>query len=63
MCQTFRVVQDVDGDYKIIELSSYNVPEKIYDVSQSTKISFDDFLSRYLSKKNVGLWRIKSFFS
>lgn len=46
---------DVDGDFKIIELSPYNVPEKIYDISQNKKISFDDFLKVYLSKKNVKL--------
>lgn len=46
---------DVDGDFKIIELSPYNLPEKIYDISQNKKISFDDFLKGYLSKKNVKL--------
>jgi len=46
---------DVDGNFKIIELRPYNVDEKIYDITQSKKISFNDFLKSYLSKKNVKL--------
>lgn len=46
---------DVDGDFKIIELNPYNVDEKIYDITQNKKISFDVFLKSYLSKTNVKL--------
>jgi hypothetical protein len=46
---------DVDGDFKILELNPYNVSEKIFDITQNKKISFDDFLKKYLIKKSVKL--------
>ena len=46
---------DVDDDYKIIELTPYNVPESIYDVTNKTKIFFEEFIKKYLSKKSLKL--------
>ena len=46
---------DVDDDYKIIELTHYNVPESIYDVTNKTKIFFEEFIKKYLSKKSLKL--------
>jgi len=46
---------DVDDDYKIIELTPYNVPESIYDVTNKTKIFFEEFIKKYLLKKSLKL--------
>jgi hypothetical protein len=46
---------DVDDDYKIIELIPYNIPESVYDVTNKTKIFFEEFVKNYLSKKSLKL--------
>jgi hypothetical protein len=48
-------LKDNNGDFKILELNPYNVSEKIFDITQNKKISFDDFLKKYLIKKSVKL--------
>ena len=44
-----------DPDYKIIELSDYNMEELIYDVNKNKKITFNQFIKQYLSKSNIKL--------
>lgn len=44
-----------DPDYKIIKLSKYKVPEKIFDVSTNKKITTEEFVKRYLPKNSVKL--------
>ena len=36
-----------DPDYKIIKISKYKVPEKIFDVNTNTKITTDQFIKKY----------------
>lgn len=50
-----QVKVDVDGDFKIIEINPYNVPETIYDVTNNQKVTFDDFVNIKLKKGSVKL--------
>ena len=44
-----------DPDYKLIQVSNYKLPDKIFDVSENKKITFDVFLKKYLPKTYVKL--------
>jgi hypothetical protein len=37
-----------DDDYKIIQISKYNVEEKIFDLTSNTKITTTEFLKKFL---------------
>ena len=37
-----------DDDYKIIQISKYNVEEKIFDLTNNTKITTTEFLKKFL---------------
>jgi hypothetical protein len=44
-----------DPDYKLIEVSNYKLPDKIFDVNENKKITFEYFLRKYLPKTQVKL--------
>ena len=44
-----------DPDYKLIEVSDYKLPDKIFDVNENKKITFEVFLKKYLPKTQVKL--------
>lgn len=44
-----------DPDYKLIEVSDYKLPDKIFDVNENKKITFEYFLRKYLPKTQVKL--------
>jgi|LakMenE01Jun11ns_1017448.scaffolds.fasta_scaffold9944677_7 hypothetical protein len=44
-----------DPDYKLIQVSNYKLPDKIFDVNENKKITFDTFLKKYLPKTYVKL--------
>lgn len=44
-----------DPDYKIIQVSKYKVPEKIFDVDKNKKITTEEFIKKYLPKNSIKL--------
>lgn len=44
-----------DPEYKIIKISKYRLPEKIYDVNCSEKITTEEFIKKYLPKNSIKL--------
>jgi len=44
-----------DPDYKIIQVSKYKVPEKIFDVTNNVKITTEEFIKKHLPKNNIKL--------
>ena len=44
-----------DPDYKIMRVSKYKVPEKIFDVNQNKKITTEEFIKKYLPKNTIKL--------
>ncbi len=44
-----------DPDYKIIKLTKYNLPEKIYSIDKKNKITFESFIKGFLPKNNIKL--------
>jgi hypothetical protein len=44
-----------DPDYKIIKVSKYKVPEKIFDVNLNKKITTEEFVRKYLPKSSLKL--------
>jgi hypothetical protein len=41
------------NEYKIMEMKDYKVEELIFDVNKNTKITFDDFLKKYLRSSGL----------
>lgn len=37
-----------DPGYSIIKISDYNIPEKIFDIKKNQRISFEEFLKKYI---------------
>jgi hypothetical protein len=44
-----------DPNYKIIQVSKYKVPEKIFDVDKNKKITTEEFIKKYLPKNSIKL--------
>ena len=44
-----------DDEYNIVKISSYRVPEQIYDYQTKNRISVETFINKYLSKTGVKL--------
>lgn len=44
-----------DPDYKIIKVSKYKVPDKIFDVDKNKKITTEEFIKKYLPKNSIKL--------
>jgi hypothetical protein len=44
-----------DPEYKIIKLTKYNLPEKIYSIDKKNKITFEYFVKGVLPKNNIKL--------
>lgn len=44
-----------DPEYKIIKVSKYKVPEKIFDVNNNKKITTEEFVKKHLPKNSVKL--------
>lgn len=44
-----------DPEYKIIKISKYRLPEKIYDINCSEKITTGEFIKKYLPKNSIKL--------
>lgn len=51
-----QVLVDLDDpEYKIIKISKYKIPEKIYDVEGNEKITTEDFIRKHLPKNSIKL--------
>jgi hypothetical protein len=51
-----QILVDLDDpEYKIIKVSNYKVPEKIFDVNQNKKITTEEFVKKYLPKNSIKL--------
>lgn len=51
-----QILVDLDDpDYKIIKLSKYKIPEKIYDLDNKSKITTEEFIKNCLPKNSVKL--------
>jgi hypothetical protein len=51
-----QILVDLDDpEYKIIKVSKYKVPEKIFDVNQNKKITTEEFVKKYLPKNSIKL--------
>jgi hypothetical protein len=51
-----QILVDLDDpEYKIIRVSKYKVPEKIFDVNQNKKITTEEFIKKYLPKNTIKL--------
>jgi hypothetical protein len=48
-----QIKVDIDGDLKILQIEPYKISEKLYDVSEESKISFGQFEKNYLNKKTI----------
>ena len=49
-----QIKVDLDDDeYNIIHVNEYKIQEKIYDVTNKKKINFNEFVTKYLSNKNI----------
>jgi hypothetical protein len=49
-----QILVDLDDpEYKIIKVSKYKVPEKIFDVNQNKKITTEEFVKKYLPKNST----------
>jgi hypothetical protein len=46
-------VETEDSKFKILSISSFNVPEKIQDWSTNNRISFEEFYSKYFTNRNL----------
>jgi len=46
-------VELTDSDYKIINISKYNLPEKIFDWSENKRIDFNFLVSKYFKEKTL----------
>lgn len=44
-----------DPQYKIIKISKYKVPEKIFDIDKKEKITTEEFIKKYLPKNTIKL--------
>ena len=44
-----------DPDYKILNILNYRVEELIFDISKNKKISFNNFVTKYLTKGSIKL--------
>jgi len=44
-----------DPEYKIVKLTKYNLPEKIYSIDKKNKITFESFVKGFLPKNNIKL--------
>lgn len=44
-----------DPDYKLIKISKFKVEEFIFDIGNKTKLSFKDFIKKYLPKTGIKL--------
>lgn len=51
-----QILVDLDDpEYKIMKVSKYKVPEKIFDVNQNKKITTEEFVKKYLPKNSIKL--------
>ena len=51
-----QILVDLDDhEYKIMRVSKYKVPEKIFDVNQNKKITTEEFIKKYLPKNTIKL--------
>jgi hypothetical protein len=51
-----QILVDLDDpDYKIIKVSKYKVPDKIFDVDKNKKITTEEFIKKYLPKNSIKL--------
>jgi hypothetical protein len=51
-----QILVDLDDpEYKIMRVSKYKVPEKIFDVNQNRKITTEEFIKKYLPKNTIKL--------
>jgi hypothetical protein len=49
-----QIKVDLDDDeYNIIYINEYKIQERIYDVTNKKKINFNEFVTKYLSNKNI----------
>lgn len=46
-------IEVLDSNYKIIKINNYNIPEKIQDWNLNKRISFDEFIKKYFSTKDL----------
>jgi len=42
-----------DSNYKILKISNYNLPEKLFDWSSNSRISFDFFYGKYFKSREL----------
>ena len=53
-----QIKVDLDDDeYNIIHVNEYKIQEKIYDVTNKKKINFNEFVTKYLSNKNIKVFQ------
>jgi hypothetical protein len=51
-----QVLVDLDDpEYKIIRITKYKVPEKIFDINKNEKITTEQFIKKYLPKNSIKL--------
>lgn len=50
-----QIKVDIEGDFEVLEIKSFKVPELIYDISNKEKITFEEFDKKYLNTKKIKL--------